>query len=266
MKRTLHYVIISLLVAVGVAVLVVGILFFHALVTVPSAEPVFENEVFGADEVGIIDVDISVGYVNVYKTSGTDIEVEFVGHRKGLYSASLSGGTLTVSELETSWTDRLFRSYSKRFGIDIGIPDGTELTLNISSSNSDIETQGVVLSGDSSFSTEDGKVSLNGVTSDGAISISVSSGDVSLNAVSCTSLTVGVTEGSIVLDGADAEDAVSLSVEKGSITGSLARPRGDYTVDASVVTGICDVKNGGTGKTTLTAKVKEGTIALSFGE
>ncbi len=258
--------IISLLVAVGIAVLVVGILFFHALVTVPSAEPVFENEVFGADEIGIIDVDISVGYVNVYKTSGAEIEVGFVGHRKGLYSTSLSGGTLTVSELETSWMDRLFRSYSKRFGIDIGIPDGTELTLNINSSNSDIETQGVLLSGDSSFSTEDGSVSLVGVTSDGAISISVGSGDVSLNAVSCPSLTAAVTEGNIVLDGADAGDAISLSVENGSVTGSLARPRGDYTVDASVVTGICDVKNGGAGKTTLTAKVKEGTIALSFGE
>ncbi len=266
MRRAIHYAVVSIAVIAGLTILVFGILLFHAFITIPSAEPVFELSSYEPGEAGIIDIDISLGYVNVYKSSGSAIEVELVGHKKGLYSASVESGILKITENETSWIDRTLRANSDKLGVGIGIPEGVSVELNVRAAQSAVTIDSVSFVGDSDIDVENGSVSVAGAASDGGISISLENGSVKLETVACPEASAEIANGDIFIRGVNVTKRLSLTAETGQISGYMPQPRSEYRVEASVVTGVCDVKNGGDGKIELIAKVNVGAVTLSFAE
>ena len=211
-----------------------------------------------------IEVDVSVAFVNIYKSTGTVFEYELVESRKGLYIAKIENGKLTVTDGESSWTDRLNLAYSNKYGISIGIPEGHAIGLNIKADTSTVTIDGVELSGNTEIVVSSGAITLQGVSTDGYISNDITTGNVTFESVTCSEISADVDTGDIFARRVDAKKAISLTSGTGKITGLMPRPREEYRVSSSISTGASDLESGGSGDVELIVSVSTGAIAFSF--
>lgn len=261
MKRTIIPV-------VGIVILLAliagAVILLNELVYAPSTDTVRESFSFGADEAAAIDIDINIGYINVFESPDAVFAVDFSESRKGLYKAELVDGAISVTEGESSWVDKLSRRESEKCGVEIGVPAGTSIKLRISASVSDITVDGVTLVGDTELTVETGSVSVNGVETDGSVSAVTTTGNVEFGFIDCSEISANVATGDVSVRSLNAEKSISIKVVTGKVTGRLTGTRGDYTVSASVNTGVCGIESGGSGKTELNVSVTTGSIALDY--
>ncbi len=263
MKRTIITVcaaVLALALSAGAAFLV------RELTTAPSGKVVREDIAFDKDAVNSIDVDIDIGFVTVYKSANGVFEVGLSEPKKGLYSAAEEEGTLRITEAETTWLDRVGRSESDKYGIEIGVPEGASVALSVSGEVSDVSIDGTSVSGDAVISVGTGSITLNGITADGRICTDITTGGVELGLIECGALSAKVGTGDVYIRSVSAEEAISVSVTTGKVSGYVAGTRADYTVKAEINTGVSDLKSGGSGKKELTVSVGTGSIALAFGQ
>lgn len=259
MKRAIISVVVT---AVALAAAVAVIVAIHALTTVPSAEAHQENFTYAADEVSSINIDVNVAFVSLYETSGNFYEIEFIESREGLYKSSVTDGTLTLSESDSSFFDKLFRSDSDRFGINIGIPKDDAVTFSVSAQTSELTAEGVSFAGDTEIVISDGSVSFNKVSASGYVSVDVENGNVSLDGLECTEVSAEVVYGDIFFRNVNAEKAILLSTDSGKVSGFIYGSRDNYKITATVDTGVSELESGGDGPVELIINVGKGSIAV----
>lgn len=240
------------------------IMLISTLTSVPSGNIVNESFTFGADKVDKIEINVEVAYINVYKSTGALITVDLVEPKKELYTAAAEDGTLVIRESDSSWIDKLNRTDSDRYGIEIGIPVDKAIGLDIDAATSSVTVNGVTLVGNTEIAVTQGSITLNGINTDGWISTEIETGSVKLEYISCSEISADVDTGNIVVRAVKAERSISLTSDSGKITGVISGSRSDYRVTAHVDTGICDLESGGDGPVELIATVDTGTVALQF--
>ena len=262
MKRVIIAAVASALVLVLIAA---ALVFINKLILIPAGNAEYENFTYTTDEIKNIGIDVSVAYVSIYKSSGVTVDVEFVESGKGLYTASAENGVLSITETgSSSWLDKLIRSDNDRYGVSIGIPDGHTVGLNINADTSTVTVDGISISGDADIKVMTGDITVRGVDAEGIITTDVITGNVTLDTVASKSVSADITTGDITVRKVSAEESITLSSTTGMIMGSLPGPRDSYSITASVMTGVCDLKSGGSGDIRLTANVTTGSIAIEF--
>lgn len=252
----------AFVIIVGIAAILAVVFFIHGLVAVPSSDTLQEAESFAADDVSAVKIDVSVAFINIYESTGTTVDVEFVESRKGLYSVENSGGTLVFSEKQSSFFDRLFRSDVGKYGINIGIPTGKSVSVSINAESSEVTFEGVSLSGNTPVTLGEGTVSFRGVTSSGYISVELEDGDVSIDGAVCAEISADITSGDIFMRDIEAQKAISLTTDSGKVSGFIYGSLDDYTITANVDTGVSELESGGDGPVELIITVGKGSIAV----
>lgn len=259
MRRVIIAVVLTVL---ALAAVTASLVFITALTSVPSGDAINEQSAFYPEEIEKIEVDVSVAFVSVYKTSGSLVEVELVESREGLYSTSLSGGVLTFTESRSSWTDKLFRSDINRYGISIGIPEGMSVGLGIDAETSAVTLSGVTLTGSTEISVRTGSITINDVKTDGYISADITTGNVSYDGVTCNEISADVTTGDVFIRNVNAGKAISLTTVTGRVYGFISGSRDDYRITAVTDNGTSSLKSGGDGDVELIVKVATGNINI----
>lgn len=259
MKRVIAAAIIIIIVVAAVAL---AAFFINGMTTVPEDGSYNETFTFAPDEANALKIGVSVAFVNVYESSGPNIEIEFVESREGLYSVSNDGKTLSFTESRSTFFDKLFRSDTGKYGINIGIPEGKTIGLSVGAETSTVSVSGVTLSGNTEITVSEGDISFVNVDSTGWIAADTEKGNVSFDGMNCSEASADVTSGDVFIRSIKAEKAISINVESGKVTGFIYGSRDDYTITAEVDSGVSELESGGDGKVELMIKVGKGSIAV----
>ncbi len=248
----------------ALAAIAVALIIINAFASTPSGDAVREEFSYKSEEIDSIDIEISVAYINVYQSDDPVFTVNFVSPKKGLYTAALEGGALMVRESGSSWFDKLHREDSERYGIEIGVPEGKSVDLRISADTSDVSIDGLTLPGSTAIEVGVGSVTVDGVEAGGYLSADIDTGNVTFGFITCREISAEVDTGDIFIRSVEADKAISLKTDTGKVSGYLVGSREDYTVTATIDTGVSELESGGSGKTELTVSVGTGSIALSL--
>lgn len=270
MKRYIVPIIIVILVLAAVAgALVLADKLFY----VPDEEVISISDTVPGESIGQINVDIPVGYVNIFtKSSGENITLDFVGISDDFYKVEVTndGRTLNVTGEEIRWYDQMRYSTADKYGVTIGIPEGYDGGIDI-----DTEVGNISLKDITALiiyvSVDVGNVSLSSVTVQEQVNVSLDTGNAVLNDVTVsTGVICEVDVGNIEFSGLTPADPAKgalfdLSCDVGSINGTLPLSRENYTLVASADLGKAP-ENFEAGPIKLDLSVDTGDITVGFGK
>lgn len=246
MKRSYTGTVIRLIIWIVIAALLTGLLVhlisggttnfvfkqpFRFAITLADGGELREhsNKAFDASAVDEINVDCSVGDVEVTKSEDDQIHVRVEISEKSENRAaatSLDGGVLSIKQ--KSGGVIVFENY--RHIVHIALPEGWEKKFTGSLSTGDITFTGTYRFTDAEFSLSTGDFEAGGVKAD-TLSVKGSTGDIRLDSLTAGSILLRLSTGDINVDGLTG--AGILKTSTGRIDAVLSSLTGDMEITDS---------------------------------
>ena len=236
MKKTIItiFILIIALAAIAGALVLADKLFY-----VPNEEPTLNNYSYKADEVAGIDISASVAYINIMRSSDSDVAVDCIDAGRGLYSVTCDGGQLTVTGKKLPWYDTLRHIDSGKYGVTVVVPDSFSGEINITLDAGEIKIDGAGATNINIVGNA-GDITVSNVSAEN-LHITADVSDIKLGAVSAELIDVFVSVGNITFSDADIGASVSFNTETGNIEGNFTDKRADFTVFCGADVGTVNV-------------------------
>lgn len=252
---------------------------------------VLKQAEFSAAEVKSLDVNVSLGDVDIIGTDQDKVTVDYAQNSKVQYEVTQNNGRLSVQTKSSGFViadlSGLFEILEERKPITIKLPKGQLEKLDANVGGGQLTLKDLEIKGDSVLKTGMGELTAENTDFQGKMTGESNAGELVLSDLKAQTMDLSSDMGSIELDNIQAADGltadanagevkfehldvgrqVKLSTDMGSVSGSLVGSVNDYNITSQADMGDNNLPNRTTsGSKTLQVDTNAGSIDIQFTE